>query len=71
MATDILQGHEAQVVKADWHPLGEIGAHVVVLTSDSVVRMYNISQDAEHSEQTFSLRKQGEDAHLFSLYSFV
>ena len=64
VATDVVPGHEVQVVKADWHPLGERGAHVVVLTSDSVVRMYDVSQDADHSEQTFALHKQGEKEHF-------
>jgi len=59
VATDVVPGHGVEVVKADWHPLSDSGGHIAVLTSDSLVRIYDVSIDADHAQQTYSLLSKG------------
>jgi nucleoporin NUP82 len=44
-----------QILKALWHPLSESKTHIVVLASDSILRMYDLSQDLEEPEQSFDI----------------
>eukprot|EP00898_Chlorokybus_atmophyticus_P001133 jgi/Chlat1/201/Chrsp1S08776 len=43
-----------RVLQASWHPLSDV--HVVVLTSDSVLRIFNVLGDAETPEQEYRLQ---------------
>ncbi|KAI9250051.1 nucleoporin Nup88 [Sporodiniella umbellata] len=44
-----------QLLKVDWHPLSKTHTHLVVLDSDSVLRIYDVSMDIEEPEQSFEL----------------
>ncbi|KAJ1659621.1 hypothetical protein IWQ61_001342 [Dispira simplex] len=41
-----------QVVKVQWHPLSASGTHLMVLTSDGTLRMYDIAENLAEPEQT-------------------
>ncbi|KAJ3044895.1 hypothetical protein HDV00_000177 [Rhizophlyctis rosea] len=43
----------ARVSKVLWHPLAELNAHLVVLSSDGYLRMYNVAKNPEEPEQVF------------------
>ncbi|KAJ3052042.1 hypothetical protein HK097_006954 [Rhizophlyctis rosea] len=43
----------AHVVKLSWHPLAENKSHLVVLSSDGHLRMYNVGKEPEEPEQQF------------------
>ncbi|KAI7870947.1 hypothetical protein BDF14DRAFT_1719723 [Spinellus fusiger] len=47
--------NETQVLKVVWHPLSELHAHLLVLSTDNLLRMFNISKDIEEPEQCFDL----------------
>ncbi|KAG2013406.1 hypothetical protein CC2G_010323 [Coprinopsis cinerea AmutBmut pab1-1] len=42
------------VAKIDWHPWGEAGSTLLVMTTDGRLREYDISYDAEEPQQTLS-----------------
>lgn len=44
-----------RILKALWHPLSESKTHIVVLASDSILRMYNLGHDLEEPEQSFDI----------------
>ncbi|KAL0088539.1 hypothetical protein J3Q64DRAFT_1875667 [Phycomyces blakesleeanus] len=43
------------VLKVAWHPLSEFHSHLVVLSGDSMLRMFDVSKDIEEAEQSFDL----------------
>ncbi|KAI9317468.1 hypothetical protein BX666DRAFT_1937523 [Dichotomocladium elegans] len=45
----------AHVVKALWHPLSETQTHLMVLTTDSFLRMFDVSGNIDEAEQSFDL----------------
>ncbi|TBU46590.1 hypothetical protein BD309DRAFT_1007925 [Dichomitus squalens] len=44
----------APVAKIDWHPWGQGGSTLLVLTTDGKLREYDISEDADEPQQTLS-----------------
>jgi len=44
-----------QLLKMLWHPLSESKTHIVVLASDSILRMFDLSKDLDEPEQAFDL----------------
>ncbi|KAI8142425.1 hypothetical protein BJV82DRAFT_539839 [Fennellomyces sp. T-0311] len=50
-----IYGDKARVLKAEWHPLSETMTHIMVLSTDSVLRMFDVSGSIDESEQTFDL----------------
>ncbi|TFK29279.1 hypothetical protein FA15DRAFT_632177 [Coprinopsis marcescibilis] len=44
----------APIAKVDWHPWGEAGSTLLVMTTDGRLREYDISFDAEEPQQTLS-----------------
>ncbi|KAI9498516.1 hypothetical protein BDB00DRAFT_867663 [Zychaea mexicana] len=48
-------GESRRVVKALWHPLSETKTHIMVLSSDSVLRMFDVSGNIDEPEQLYDL----------------
>ncbi|KAM3586599.1 hypothetical protein VKS41_001666 [Umbelopsis sp. WA50703] len=44
-----------QVLKMLWHPLSESKTHLLVLASDSILRMFDLAKDLDEPEQLFDL----------------
>ncbi|PWZ02689.1 hypothetical protein BCV70DRAFT_196935 [Testicularia cyperi] len=42
------------IVKVTWHPWGDAGTSLLVLTDDAVLREYDIAKDTEEPQQTLS-----------------
>ncbi|KAI9307823.1 hypothetical protein BJ944DRAFT_247092 [Cunninghamella echinulata] len=42
-------------LKVSWHPLSETRTHLVVLTNDSILSIFDISRDVNDAEQLFDL----------------
>ncbi|GAA5903052.1 hypothetical protein JCM6882_009679 [Rhodosporidiobolus microsporus] len=49
------------VAQTLWHPWGEHASSLLVLTADSLLREYNISEDVEEPAQTLSFTRSAED----------
>ncbi|KAJ9476840.1 Nuclear pore complex protein [Pseudozyma hubeiensis] len=45
---------DSAVVKVDWHPWGENGTSLLVLTDDGLLREYDVAKDTEEPQQTAS-----------------
>ncbi|TKY90562.1 hypothetical protein EX895_000560 [Sporisorium graminicola] len=45
---------DAAVSKVDWHPWGESGTSLLVLTEDGLLREYDVARDTEEPQQTAS-----------------
>ncbi|KAJ3300233.1 hypothetical protein HK104_003147 [Borealophlyctis nickersoniae] len=45
--------HSKTVAKVLWHPLSEAQSHLLVLSSDGFLRMYNVNLEIEEPEQSF------------------
>ncbi|PCH41289.1 hypothetical protein WOLCODRAFT_100221 [Wolfiporia cocos MD-104 SS10] len=45
----------APIAKIDWHPWGEGGTTLLVMTTDGILREYDIAVDAEEPQQMLSL----------------
>ncbi|CAE7085971.1 unnamed protein product [Rhizoctonia solani] len=45
----------SRITKVDWHPWGEGGASLLVLTSDGLLREYDVSKDPSEPQQTVEL----------------
>ncbi|EJU06592.1 hypothetical protein DACRYDRAFT_61384 [Dacryopinax primogenitus] len=45
----------SRLARVDWHPFGEGGASLMVLTEDGTLREYNVFEDAEEPKQTVNL----------------
>ncbi|ORZ20684.1 hypothetical protein BCR42DRAFT_409282 [Absidia repens] len=46
---------DTRILKIDWHALSETGSHIVVLSNDSFLRMFDVSVDTNTPEQKFNL----------------
>ncbi|RCI05659.1 hypothetical protein CU098_011899 [Rhizopus stolonifer] len=46
---------KTEILQVEWHPLSEAKCHLVVLSSDSILRIFNIGVDIEQPEQSFDL----------------
>ncbi|CAG8539729.1 8256_t:CDS:10, partial [Paraglomus occultum] len=44
-------GEGIKIMKVAWHPLSEYGSHLVVLTEDGVLKMYDVFEDLKQPEQ--------------------
>ncbi|RIA99135.1 nuclear pore component-domain-containing protein [Glomus cerebriforme] len=51
------------IAKVLWHPMSESGSHLVVLTEDMLLRMYNIINDVNEPEQTFNCARASNENH--------
>lgn len=49
----------AEVLQVEWHPLSE--NHLVILTSDARLRVYNVDRDCKRCEQEFDLSLSEQD----------
>ncbi|KAF9930478.1 hypothetical protein FBU30_000450 [Linnemannia zychae] len=58
---------EAKIVKVLWHPLSKGFTHLVVLTQDCILRMYDVAVDIDEPEQTFSFRAEGVSSGAYGL----
>ncbi|CAE6428052.1 unnamed protein product [Rhizoctonia solani] len=45
----------SKITKVDWHPWGEGGASLLILTSDGQLREYDVSKDPNEPQQTVEL----------------
>ncbi|CBQ67735.1 conserved hypothetical protein [Sporisorium reilianum SRZ2] len=45
---------DSAVAKVDWHPWGENGTSLLVLTEDGLLREYDVAKDTEEPQQTAS-----------------
>ena len=45
---------DAAIAKVDWHPWGESGTSLLVLTEDGLLREYDVAKDTEEPQQTAS-----------------
>jgi hypothetical protein len=55
----LAQQPSCQIVKASWHPLSD--SHVVVLTSDNTLRIFNVTVNLNEHEQVYRLNESGAD----------
>ncbi|KAF9953512.1 hypothetical protein BGZ70_000217 [Mortierella alpina] len=55
----------AKIVKVLWHPLSKGFTHVLVMTQDGMLRMYDVATDVDEPEQIFNF---GEEGHTSSTY---
>ncbi|KAI1796250.1 hypothetical protein LXA43DRAFT_989000 [Ganoderma leucocontextum] len=55
----------APVAKIDWHPWGQGGSTLLVLTTDGKLREYDISQDADEPQQTLSFVPEKKKGNSF------
>ncbi|KAI7879763.1 hypothetical protein K492DRAFT_208027 [Lichtheimia hyalospora FSU 10163] len=44
-----------RVLKMAWHPLSETRTHIMVLSTDNILRMFDVSGNIDEAEQTFDL----------------
>ncbi|KAI8384616.1 uncharacterized protein BYT42DRAFT_563086 [Radiomyces spectabilis] len=44
-----------RILKVAWHPLSKTNSHLLVLGTDNVLRMFDVSADIEEPEQSFDL----------------
>ncbi|KAF9782863.1 hypothetical protein BJ322DRAFT_1073133 [Thelephora terrestris] len=58
-------GSSPQVAKVDWHPWGENGSTLLVMTSDGKLREYDISIDADEPQQTISFMPERRASRSF------
>ncbi|KAF8929829.1 hypothetical protein BGZ47_000863 [Haplosporangium gracile] len=61
---------ESKVVKALWHPLSKGFTHLVVLTHDGLLRMYDVAVDIDEPEQVFSFRDEGVASRAYGMEVF-
>lgn len=47
-------GH-VRLLKMAWHPLSETRTHIMVLSTDNILRMFDVSGNIDEAEQTFDL----------------
>ncbi|CEI94981.1 hypothetical protein RMCBS344292_09182 [Rhizopus microsporus] len=47
--------NQAEILKVEWHPLSETHTHIVALSSDNILRIFDASTDIDEPEQTFDL----------------
>ncbi|KAG0088950.1 hypothetical protein BGZ93_010119 [Podila epicladia] len=57
-----------KIVKVLWHPLSKGLSHVLVMTQDNILRMYNVAVDIDEPEQVFNF---GAEGHTSSSYGLV
>ncbi|KAG8722485.1 hypothetical protein FRC08_001541 [Ceratobasidium sp. 394] len=50
-----------RITKVDWHPWGEGGASLLVLTSDGQLREYDVAKDPSEPQQTVDLLRPSEN----------
>lgn len=48
-------GGKLRLADVQWHPWGEMGSSLLIMTKDGVLREYNVSVDVEEPTQTISL----------------
>ncbi|MCO5565645.1 hypothetical protein L7F22_019319 [Adiantum nelumboides] len=48
-------GGKLRLADVHWHPWGELGSSLLIMTKDGVLREYNVSVDVEEPTQTVSL----------------
>ncbi|KAF9902043.1 hypothetical protein EC991_005399 [Linnemannia zychae] len=58
---------DSKVTKVLWHPLSKGFTHLVVLTHDGSLRMYDVAVDINEPEQVFSFRAEGVAAGGYGL----
>ncbi|KAF9130722.1 hypothetical protein BG015_003966 [Linnemannia schmuckeri] len=58
---------ESKVVKVLWHPLSKGFTHLVVLTHDGLLRMYDVATDIDEPEQLFSFRDEGVASRAYGM----
>ncbi|KAG0216036.1 hypothetical protein BGX33_000557 [Mortierella sp. NVP41] len=58
---------EAKVVKVLWHPLSKGFTHLLVLTHDGLVRMYDVAVDIDEPEQVFSFMAEGITSNSYGM----
>ncbi|KAF9139854.1 hypothetical protein BGX30_007386 [Mortierella sp. GBA39] len=58
---------ESKVVKVLWHPLSKGFTHLVVLTHDGLLRMYDVAANIDEPEQIFSFRDEGVASRAYGM----
>ncbi|KAH7032466.1 nuclear pore component-domain-containing protein [Linnemannia elongata] len=58
---------ESKVVKVLWHPLSKGFTHLVVLTHDGLLRMYDVAADIDEPEQIYSFRDEGVTSRAYGM----
>ncbi|KAG0310912.1 hypothetical protein BGZ99_010466 [Dissophora globulifera] len=57
----------SKIVKVLWHPLSKGFTHVLVMTHDNLLRMYDVATDFEEPEQVFNFAPEGHTANSYGL----
>ncbi|KAG0363855.1 hypothetical protein BC939DRAFT_503493 [Gamsiella multidivaricata] len=57
----------SKIVKVLWHPLSKGFTHVLVMTHDNLLRMYDVATDFEEPEQIFSFAEEGQTSGTYGL----
>ncbi|KAF9428188.1 hypothetical protein BGZ76_002025 [Entomortierella beljakovae] len=57
----------SKIAKVLWHPLSKGYSHVLVLTHDSVLRMYDVATNPDEPEQVFNFTEGGHAAGAYGL----
>ncbi|KAF9216317.1 hypothetical protein BGZ59_010191 [Podila verticillata] len=56
-----------KIVKVLWHPLSKGLSHVLVMTQDNILRMYNVAVDIDEPEQVFNFGAEGRSSNSYGL----
>ncbi|EGF79635.1 hypothetical protein BATDEDRAFT_89031 [Batrachochytrium dendrobatidis JAM81] len=59
--------HVHFISKCHWHPLSDTGAHLAVLTSDAVLRIYNVASSSKTPESSIVVN--GDDQEINAIQS--
>ncbi|KAF9963681.1 hypothetical protein BGZ65_001260 [Modicella reniformis] len=57
----------SKIVKALWHPLSRGYTHLLVMTHDNILRMYDVGEDFDEPEQAFSFAGEGQTSNTYGL----
>ncbi|KAF9204316.1 hypothetical protein BGZ49_005441 [Haplosporangium sp. Z 27] len=57
----------SKIVKVLWHPLSKGYSHVLVMTHDNLLRMYDVSVDPDEPEQIFNFAEGGHTSGTYGL----
>ncbi|KAG0197999.1 hypothetical protein BGX28_008502 [Mortierella sp. GBA30] len=57
----------AKIVKVLWHPLSKGFTHVLVMTQEGLLRMYDVAADVDEPEQVFNFGEEGRSSSTYGL----
>ncbi|KAG0338394.1 hypothetical protein BG004_007247, partial [Podila humilis] len=57
----------AKVVKVLWHPLSMGSSHILIMTQDNILRMYDVANNVDEPEQVFNFAGEGHTSNSYGL----